>query len=484
MSEKMDAEHWWSGGLNYISDKAKGISDKVEISYDNFQEYQKPTSEDNWLERTANGFDALADAIMCDAGWTNRGVKFATAKMAGIAVPASIFSLASIVGTASTGTAIGTLNGAAFTSSALAWVGGSVAAGGLIVAGLTVVGAFAAPILAKPYLDKYLLGEARTLDDLDDKQRNLVNACFNLSLAIRKKNASGGDRDSRDILTIHSTVLPVIIEKASNLYPEISALPLNARRKFDAAILSLLKLRGYAHVFSQHLKIQKVSFASLLVLKLMSENQPIFTENEQIILDAMRRSNKSLSDMTNDEIGAYVQGLEPAQLNGFKSNVKGIAHELQFMSEENSDGDEYHVEMFEHTNNAGADIRMINVETGEVVDYQLKATSFEGYVLGELSRNPHVDFIVTDEVAQSGGWNSSGINDASLSDDFDSTIQKIAPYMPFDGDEVLAFTALAALSARLAGSLADDKDVQDRSLKHNKRYEHIGMVAGLSALIL
>lgn len=484
MSKNPNLESWFYKGIDYVGDTAENISDKVESKYNEFQESLKPIDKHNWLERTADGLDLLADAIMCDAGWTSRGIKFATAKMAGIAVPASIFSLASFVGTASTGTAIGTLNGAAFTSSALAWVGGSVAVGGVLVAGLTVAGAFAAPILAKPFIDKHFLGQARKLEDLDDKQRALVNACFNLSLAIRNKNYAGKGQNSREISIIHNIILPAIIEKSCDLYPCIDTLPFNARRKFDSAILSLIRLRGYSHAISEKIRVQKLSIASLLVLKLMSDNHTVLTEDEQIILDAMRRSNKALEDMSNGEIGLYVQGLEPAQLIGFKNNVKGIAHELQFMRDENSDGDKYYVELFEHTNHAGADIRVTDMETNEFVDYQLKATSFENYVLGELSRNPHIDFIVTDEVAQSVGLNNSGIKDSDLSDNFDSSYQKIVPNTSFDVDEVLAFTALAVLSRRLAISLSENKNLEDDRLKPTKNYDKISMVAGLSSIIL
>ena len=69
---------------------------------------------------------------------------------------------------ASTGTAIGSLSGAAFTSSALAWLGGSVAMGTVLVSGAAVVGALSAPFVVKPLAKNYVFGNQRNLSELND----------------------------------------------------------------------------------------------------------------------------------------------------------------------------------------------------------------------------------------------------------------------------------------------------------------------------
>ncbi len=59
-----------------------------------------------------------------DKGVTRRATKAFAGKVGATGASAGIFSMASMFGTAGTGTAIGTLSGATFTSSSLAWFSG------------------------------------------------------------------------------------------------------------------------------------------------------------------------------------------------------------------------------------------------------------------------------------------------------------------------------------------------------------------------
>ena len=111
---------------------------------------------------------------------------------------------------------------------------------------------------------------------------------------------------------------------------------------------------------------------SATILKLMSETLPSFTDDEELVLQALRRSNNNLTDASELELSDYVQSLSIEQIAGLKNNVKGIYHELAFQQRENLDGDDYVVELFSDTNHAGADIRIINVVTGDVSEIQLR----------------------------------------------------------------------------------------------------------------
>ena len=90
----------------------------------------------------------------------------ATAKVTSIATSASIFGLVSTLGTAGTGTAIGTLSGAAATSATLAWIGGIV--GGGMAAGALVLPAagIAAGATVTLVLRQKLHGRPRQLNEL------------------------------------------------------------------------------------------------------------------------------------------------------------------------------------------------------------------------------------------------------------------------------------------------------------------------------
>lgn len=100
----------------------------------------------------------------------------AIAKTTGLGLTAGTFTLASLVGTASTGTAIGTLSGAAATNATLAWVGGSIFAGSLMLfCGAVAGGYFAVTIWnSKP----------RTLEELTEIDKEIISDCLKLAQAI------------------------------------------------------------------------------------------------------------------------------------------------------------------------------------------------------------------------------------------------------------------------------------------------------------
>ena len=94
------------------------------------------------------------------------------------------FGLASLVGTAGTGTAIGTLSGAAANSATLAWLGfGSMAFGAFVLPAVMVAGGF---VLLKAWK-----GKARQPDSLSAREREMVSACMGMAVALREQADSG-----------------------------------------------------------------------------------------------------------------------------------------------------------------------------------------------------------------------------------------------------------------------------------------------------
>ena len=91
------------------------------------------------------------------------------AKGAGITATTGVFGLASLVGTASTGTAIGTLSGGAFTNASLAWIGGSIASGTIVLVGGAVVSGYLTV--------KLFNGKIREPKDLKEYEIGIINAC-------------------------------------------------------------------------------------------------------------------------------------------------------------------------------------------------------------------------------------------------------------------------------------------------------------------
>lgn len=87
-----------------------------------------------WFERAADDLTGIMAAVMhLRRSQADRIVNATVAKLGAIGVTAGVYGVATLVGTASTGTAISTLSGAAATSATFAWIGGSVFTGTIVL---------------------------------------------------------------------------------------------------------------------------------------------------------------------------------------------------------------------------------------------------------------------------------------------------------------------------------------------------------------
>lgn len=224
---------------------------------------------------------------------------------------------------------------------------------------------------------------------------------------------------------------------------------------------------------------------SATILKLMSPDLPSFSDDEELVLKALRRSNNDLADATEAELSAYVQSLSIDQIAGLKNNVKGIYHELAFQQRENLDGDEYIVELFGDTNHAGADIRIINTLTGNVSEVQLKATNYAAYVRAHNERYEDIEVLSTSEVAEaSPDWGSSEFSNADLTEDTDLALRKLGHDTDADVLDSMGIAAMVSLTVNARAMLkgetlstaAKQKIIQDGVVAAS--------VAGLVQLII
>lgn len=141
---------------------------------------------------------------------------------------------------------------------------------------------------------------------------------------------------------------------------------------------------------------------------------------EELVLQALRRSTRALQAASPQELSDYLNSLSPEQLRGVASNVKGIYHELLFVQAENSDWDSVTARLKEQTNHPGGDVEFI-VDGDMIGEVQLKAVTSETEVLEHLARYPDIDIRVTGEVAaRMPGIKSSGfLNDELTRDVYD-----------------------------------------------------------------
>jgi hypothetical protein len=219
----------------------------------------------------------LKDASVTMKELTTGGV---TAISSGALAGAAAYGSVSLLATASTGTAIGTLSGATATNATLAWLGGgSLAAGGggMAVGAVVLGGIVAAPILAIGYTVFHSKSkENLAVAKINNKKAQKFNAEINL--AISKMNA--------------------IIERLQQMSDVLSKL--NYRLiKSIGLMQDIIKKNGTD--FSKYTENQKeiiytaVMFAqatkSLLDVNLLTDNGDLDKENETILLE----SNKLLS---------------------------------------------------------------------------------------------------------------------------------------------------------------------------------------------
>ena len=463
----------------------KAVKDHAAVKFAEFELRHTKYTPENFFEKGAISLEDLVDALLIEKrGTSARIVTALSGKLAAAGTTASLFSIASILGTASTGTAISSLSGAAFNSAALAWIGLGVAA----------AGGAAAYFGSRKLVGKWT-GVRRKKKSLDPQEMRFVETCLMLATAFRERANQNAVLDPLTAETLQQNLkhdlleqLDVCIAKVSD-WPDLPLMRLEDR-KVD--LVELLDALPMAHVQNPSIRRKSTAAApvvtgvvSATILKLMSDTSPSFTEDEELVLQALRRSNNSLADASELELSEYVQSLSVEQISGLKNNVKGIYHELAFQRQENLDGDEYIVELFGDTNHAGADVRIINVETGDVSEVQLKATNYASYVREHNEKYENIDVLVTSEVAGSSpDWSSSEFSNADLTADTSSALQKLGHEADVDIVHSMGVAAMVALATNAKSMLKGDALSTEAKQKIIQDGVVAASVAGMVQLII
>ena len=149
------------------------------------------------------------------------------------------------------------------------------------------------------------------------------------------------------------------------------------------------------------------------------------TEDNQTILSALRRSSEEFKYSSVEEIGGRLASYSDSQIEGLVSNVKGIAHEMEFVKIENEDGDSIYASLYSDTSHPGYDVQLFDEETGAYWDVQLKATDSESYVNQWIEQHPNGEIIVTEELSLKMNLDSSGIENSELTTQVESFVDKL-----------------------------------------------------------
>ena len=149
---------------------------------------------------------------------------------------------------------------------------------------------------------------------------------------------------------------------------------------------------------------------------------------EQVIVDAIKRSDNDLANASLDEISEKLSTYDADQIPFLVNNIKGIVHEIEFVELENEDGDSIFASMYNETNHPGYDVKLIDTNTGENWEVQLKATSNQSYVQDWIDSHPEGEIVVTNEIAQQMDLPSTGISNQDLTVNVTDFVDKLIEY--------------------------------------------------------
>ncbi len=176
-------------------------------------------------------------------------------------------------------------------------------------------------------------------------------------------------------------------------------------------------------------KYIKKEFDNVLIVstlaKIAYNNFESLSDNEKLVLQALRRTNSNLENKTIEEISDYLQDLDENQLLGLNNNVKGILHEIQFVEIENNDGDSITATMFVDTNHQNTDIILTDNNTGEITEIQLKATDNSSYVQDWIDKHQDGEILITEELAEKMDLETSEISNSELTTDVHNFLDKL-----------------------------------------------------------
>ncbi len=362
----------------------------------------------------------------------------------------------------------------------------------MVVFGIGIAGGAAALFGARYGLSKFS-GKKRDKANLNDQERRVLDTCMSLAVSFRQYHKANKALDLVSAAALYNQVVQPLSNEIDDCLNKTVDWPPLAVRRLRKKSQAFTELKQFlrrsindAGFKSSMIGVPVATgIVSATILKLLSQELPEFTETEEFVLQALRRSNKNLLDASNEDLSQYVKSMDVEQLGGLTSNVKGIYHELSFQNAENTDGDEYIVELFEATNHPGADVRIINTLTGDVTEAQLKATNYASYVQEHNAKYEDISIFATSEVADADPLiASSGFSNKDMTGDTETVFGKL----DIDGSpQVLDSMGVAAMVilARNAGALLKGDKIP--SAKKERMIQDgivAASVAGLTSLIL
>lgn len=205
-----------------------------------------------------------------------------------------------------------------------------------------------------------------------------------------------------------------------------------------------------------------------------------WSEDQMLVLEALRRSATRLNDATEEELADYLRNLTPEQMRGVVSNVKGIFHEFLVARAENANGDDVSAVLVELTNHPGTDLEYM-VGDAFIGSVQVKAVQSPAAIIDHFSRYPEVDVLATSEVTnllkgmfgerlQDSGFQNAEVTQITRSTFDELTGQDLGEFIQ-DGD----LTSVLVSGALQARALLSGQGMSASELRKNLELAGIGV---------
>ena len=191
------------------------------------------------------------------------------------------------------------------------------------------------------------------------------------------------------------------------------------------------EMKNYKEPAKEFIQKNIDEMAIIAVMHKIKNGDTLLNEEENIILQAMIRSTDRIVDM--DSAALYVEEMikrGSESVMGAASNIKGIAHDLQYAKIENEDGDNIFAFVPEDTSHPQYDVLEYNIKTGEQEWVQLKSVSDPDTVYDWIEKYPGSEdaLRVSEEIAKKHGWESSNISDEQMSKNVEDFFQKLEKF--------------------------------------------------------
>jgi hypothetical protein len=257
-------------------------------------------------------------------------------------------------------------------------------------------------------------------------------------------------------------------------------------RDFEPAVLADFRSRaGTADEPTSRLDVNAVIAG--VIYALISHTVLDGSIEQDMVLQALRRSTNQLQDASESTIANYLSDQTPVQLQGIASNTKGIYHELRWVDDYNNSHDDTLARVMGATNHPGRDVEIVDKLTGEIVQgYQLKATDNLYNISEHRSRYADIEILVTDQSADKlDDVTGSGFSNDELSQDVNDVLQAAAGNTI--ADQMWESAGIVGLAA--AGKLALDRmtgtqNIDGAGLKTLESAMQAAAATGITAFLL